>query len=458
MLVAKSASALSEALSLGYASPMRIAQSPSGKTLPRGSAVIAAFSTIVEWYDFTLYLYFATVLSRVFFGGGSGSLLTTLAGFAIAYLMRPLGAVAFGHVGDRYGRRRMMLLSVALMTAAMFALALLPTRAQAGPAAGWLLLFLRCVMGFAVGGEYTGVVAYLLEGSRPERRGLVTSWAAAASELGGLLAVGVSALTVAALAPEALEAWGWRIPFLFGAALAASVWIARSAMHESPEFLRQQDAGTVPQRPLRHSLANQRVGILRAFAISALGSITYYVGITYVPSFLTAVGALTERDSLWISTGAAVVVILVTPLTGHLSDRWGRKPVLLALCAASALLPITLFSLMSGGDRLQALIGAVLLAALAGAYSSVGAVATAEQFSGEGRLTGLALGATGATAIFGGLTPWGSQLLVGRTGAAYAPGAMIALVALLVLPFLVTLRETAPALRRRARLRIEPSP
>jgi MHS family proline/betaine transporter-like MFS transporter len=132
---------------------------------------IAAFSTIVEWYDFTLYLYFATVLSRVFFGGGAASLLITLGGFAIAYLMRPLGAVFFGHIGDRHGRRHMLLLSVALMTAAMLATACLPTHAQIGAAAGWLLLLLRCVMGFSVGGEYTGVVAYLLEGApaRPAR-------------------------------------------------------------------------------------------------------------------------------------------------------------------------------------------------------------------------------------------------------------------------------------------------
>jgi MHS family proline/betaine transporter-like MFS transporter len=343
------------------------------------------------------------------------------------------------------------------MTAAMLAFALLPTRAQAGPTAGWLLLLLRCVMGFAVGGEYTGVVAYLLEGSRPERRGLVTSSAAAASEVGGLLAVGVSALTVSVLSKGAVESWGWRIPFLFGAALATSVWIARSAMHESPEFIRQQQAGTVPARPLRHALATQRIGIVRAFAISALGSITYYVGITYVPAFLTAVGTLSERDSLWISTGAAVVVILVTPLTGLLSDLWGRKPVLLLLCGASALLPMTLFSLMSGGNRIEALAGAVLLAVVAGAYSAVGAVATAEQFHGEARLTGLALGATGATAIFGGLTPYAAQLLVGRTGAPSAPGAMIAIVALFVLPFLLTLKETAPALRAARALSIEPA-
>src|SRR5215218_5338336 len=213
--------------------------------MSRASMAIAAFSTIVEWYDFTLYLYFATVLSRVFFGGGAQSLLITLGGFAIAYLMRPLGAVVFGHIGDRQGRRHMLLLSVALMTAAMLATALLPTHAQVGPVAGLLLFLLRCVTGFAVGGEYNGVVAYLLEGAPPHRRGLIASLASAASEIGALLAVGVSALTVALTDEASLQSWGWRIPFLFGAALAATVWIARSAMAESPEFHRQQAAGTV---------------------------------------------------------------------------------------------------------------------------------------------------------------------------------------------------------------------
>src|SRR5881227_3998683 len=220
--------------------------------MSRGSMAIAAFSTIVEWYDFTLYLYFATVLARVFFGGGAHSLLITLGGFAIAYLMRPLGAVVFGHVGDRKGRRHMLLLSVALMTAAMLATALLPTRAAIGPSAGWLLLALRCVMGFSVGGEYTGVVAYLLEGAPVRRRGLITSSASAASEVGALLAVGISALTVGLMSGNDLDRWGWRIPFFVGAALAASVWVARWTMQESPEFRRQRDEGTIPEIPLKH--------------------------------------------------------------------------------------------------------------------------------------------------------------------------------------------------------------
>jgi len=417
----------------------------SQESTSRASIAVAAFSTVVEWYDFTLYLYLATVLSRVIFGGGGTALTTTLAAFAIAYLLRPLGGIMFGHIGDRFGRRRTMLMSVALMTMTMLGTALLPTHAQAGAAAGWLLFLLRCVMGFSVGGEYIAVVAYLLEGAPRNRRGLITSMASASSEVGGLFAVAVSLLTVNSISSANLDSWGWRIPFLVGAVLAASVWIARTTMEESPDFRRQQASGTVPAHPLLHALTNHRAGILRAFAISALGSITYYVGITYVPAFLISTGKLGEGDSLRLSTAAAVAVIVVTPFAGALSDGLGRKPVLIFLSACSAILPIALFYLMARGSPSYALLGAVILACVAGAVSSVGAITTAEQFPGEGRISGLALGATSATAIFGGLTPYVAQVLTERTGWTMVPGAMIAVVAVWVLPILITLPETAPA-------------
>jgi MHS family proline/betaine transporter-like MFS transporter len=416
--------------------------------LHRRSIAVAALSTMVEWYDFTLYLYFSTVLARVFFGPGPESLIATLGGFAVAYLMRPVGALVFGHIGDRRGRRPMLLLSMAVMSLAMLATASLPTQAQIGPLAAWLLVLLRCVMGFSVGGEYTGVVAYLLESAPRHRRGLVASLAAASSEVGALLAVAVSALTVGAMSNADLEAWGWRIPFLVGAALAGAVLLARSTMNESPDFERQRAEGSIPANPIGHAFSRQRVGVLRGFAISALGSITYYVGITYVPAFLTSVGSATEAESLWLSTLAAVAVILVTPAVGLLSDRVGRKPVLLALAASSALLPIAMFSLMANGSVGEALLGAVLLALVAGGVSAVGAVATAEQFTGEARISGLALGATVATAIFGGLTPWLAQLLIEGTGRTEIPGIMIAVVALCVAPVFLTMRETRPELAR----------
>ena len=413
-------------------------------TISRRSITVAALSTVVEWYDFTLHFYFATVLARVFFGGGAESLALTLGGFAVAYVMRPVGAIFFGHIGDRIGRRPMLLFSMALMAVAMLLTALLPTYAQVGSLAAWLLILLRCVMGFSVGGEYTGVVAYLLEGARRERRGLVASLAAASSEIGALLAVGVSALTVSLTSNAELESWGWRIPFFVGAAMAAGVLLARSTMEESPDFRRQQAEGTVPGNPLHHALSKQWGGILRAFAISALGSITYYVGITYVPAFLTSAGSLSEAEALWLSTIAAVAVIVITPLVGILSDRVGRKPVLLGLGVCGALLPALMFSVMAGGTYTQALIAAVVLALVAGGVSAVGAVSTGEQFTGEGRVSGLALGATMATVIFGGVTPWLAQLLIERTGQSAVPGIMIAVVAVCVLPVFALMRETAP--------------
>jgi MHS family proline/betaine transporter-like MFS transporter len=410
--------------------------------MSRASIVIAAFSTIVEWYDFTLYLYFATVLARVFFGRSDAALAAALAGFAVAYILRPVGAIIFAHVGDRFGRRRSLLLSVALITVGMFATALLPTHAQSGAAAGWLLILVRCLMGFSVGGEYCVIVSYLLEGASPGRRGLVTSLASAASEVGGLLAVGVCYLVVTKLDASQLNTWGWRIPFFVGAALAISVWIARSAMQESPDFERQQVNATVPDMPFLYTLSTQRVGLLRAFTISALGSVTYYVGITYIPVYLTSAGKMTESTSFELSTIAAVVVILITPLTGILSDRLGRKPVLVGLAGLGIALPIAMFQLMGSGSHLLAMLGAAVMAGVAGAVSAVGAAATAEQFPGEGRISGLALGATTATVIFGGLTPFLAQVLIGRTGLPIVPGIMIAAVALCVLPVFFAMPET----------------
>lgn len=419
------------------------AQHVGAHPLRRRSIVIAALSTIVEWYDFTLYLYMATVLSRVFFAENTTSILTTLGGFALAYLMRPIGALFFGHIGDRYGRRLSMLLSMTVMTAAMLVTALLPSMAQIGPVAGVLLVLVRCVMGFSVGGEYTGVVAYLLEGAHEGRRGLITSLAAAASEIGALLAAGVSAIVVNAMSFDDVATWGWRIPFFVGAALAGTILLARASMQESPEFVLQQQRGTVPTNPVHYSLAHHRTGILRGFAISALGSITYYVGITYVPVFLTSTGAHSEGDSLWLATIAAIAVIVVTPIVGAMSDRWGRKPILIALAVLSAVLPIAMFWTIASASFSTTVAGAVVLAALAGGVSAVAAAATAEQFPSEGRLTGLAFGVTSATVVFGGAAPYLAQLLIQQTGWTPVPGAMIAVVACLVLPALLAMPETS---------------
>jgi MHS family proline/betaine transporter-like MFS transporter len=215
-------------------------------------------------------------------------------------------------------------------------------------------------------------------------------------------------------------------------------------MDESPEFERLVAAGTVPTSPVRQTLRFRRGALARTFAISAMGSITYYVGITYVPAFLHRVGRQTEGESLWLSTLAAVVVILVTPLAGMWSDRIGRKPVLAGAAILGIVLPLAMFALMARGNTWQVAAAAMVLAGIAGAYSAVGAPATAEQFPAEGRLSGLALGVTAATVLFGGLTPLLAEVIIRQTGWAASPGAMIALVGAAVLPVLLAMPETRP--------------
>jgi len=425
------------------------AASPRGReAVPNASLAIAAFSTIVEWYDFTLYLYLAPTLARVFFGESTHGPLITLAAFALAYLMRPLGAAFFGYSGDRWGRRRTMLWSMELMAIAMLVTGCLPSGARIGAAAGVLLVLLRCVMAFSVGGEYNGVIAYLVEGARPERRGLIGSLAAAASEIGGLIAVAVAAVVTAALDRAELDDWGWRIPFIVGALLAGSVWFARRSMAESPAFLRLQRKSKTSTHPLRQALREDRPGILRAFAISALGSITYYVGITYVPTFLATTSRIGEHAALFVSTMAAVAVIAITPLVGLAVDAFGRRPVLIALALCGVVLPWAAFAVMASPSIAIAATAAVLLALLAGGVSAVGAVASAEQFPSRTRLSGLALGNTSSTVVFGGLAPVIAQILLEQTHWPSSPGILIALTALAVLPVFFSMPETRPRLRQ----------
>jgi MFS transporter, MHS family, proline/betaine transporter len=299
------------------------------------------------------------------------------------------------------------------------------------------------------------VLTYLVECAPRARRGLVASIAAAGSEIGALLAVGVATLTVDLTDQAQLDSWGWRIPFVFGGVLAITTLIARSGMQESPEFAQAAAGGAREKAADRNKgsvwqvLTQERAAVWRTFMISALGSVTYYVGVTYVPSYLNAVQHFSEGSSLSLSTVASVAIIVVTPMAGALSDRVGRRPALLVFCVLSAALSLPMFALMGAAGDGSALTGAVVLAVLAGGVSAVAASASPEQFPTSGRLTGLAWGNALATAIFGGLTPYASQALIQATGWKLAPGVLVAVIALAVIPVLWSMPETAFAAAKR---------
>lgn len=410
---------------------------------PRRSMIVAAAGTIIEWYDFSLYIYVAPVLTRVFFGGDEHSLILTLGVFAAGFLFRPIGAVVFGHLGDRVGRKNTLIVSAGLMAIAMWGVAALPSASSIGMAAGVGLFLFRCLAGFSVGAEYTGILVFLLESAPARRRGFVASWAAANSEVGALLAVGVAAVVSANLSTAQLDSWGWRLAFVVGGLLAAAMIPLRGMLKETAVFRRCQDTGAVVKSPVLEVLRRQPRSVLLAFVISTVGSVSYFLNIGYVPTFLGNTARMGETSSLLLGTIAAAVVIIVTPMIGYLSDRFGRRRTILVNTAVLVLTTVPLFGLMLTGSTLVTLLGTVLLAVPAASWSAVAAAAVPEQFAAVGRFSGVALGYNLATTLFGGLSPLIATLLLQATGFALAPAGYSALVALAVLPLLFMMRETA---------------
>jgi MHS family proline/betaine transporter-like MFS transporter len=306
-----------------------------------------------------------------------------------------------------------------------------------------LLLILRGLMGFSVGGEYTGVLVFLVEVTDPKRRGYVASWAPATSQVGALLAVGLATLLTADLSSEALAGWGWRVLYGLGALLACGMLIARRSLQETPSFRRLQAQGRISRSPLRDVLRDQPRQVLAAFAMSALGSVSYYVAIAYVPTFLSEVVGRSPVSSLALSTIAAAIVFAVTPVIGWLADVTGRKPVMVVSALAIALPALPLFALLSAATFAPTLAAMAALAVPAAAASAVFASAIPEQLAAVGRFSGLALGYNVATALFGGLSPLIASILVSVTGWRLSPAVLLTVTGLLVVPFLARLPETA---------------
>lgn len=391
------------------------------------SMFVAAFGTVVEWYDFSIFFYVATTLTTEFFGDQADSLLLTLGVGAAGFLFRPLGAMVFGHLGDRVGRKKTLIVSAVLMAISMLGIAVLPTYDAIGIWAGVGMVFFRCLSGFSVGAEYTGIMVFLMESAGPGRRGLAASWAAANSEVGALLAVGSGALLANTLSAESMSAWGWRILFILGALLAALMVPLRRMMEETETFKRLQKAEkdkadvTLQRSPLITAFLEQPRAIVVAFLISSIGSVSYFLNITYVPTYIEEVAKVPNSGSLALGTVAAVVAIVVTPFFGLASDRFGRKKSLAALMVVFLFTTIPAYVLLSNQSAGIAIAGSAFLAIPAAGWSAVAAAMVPEQFTGTSRFSGMAIGYNVATVLFGGLSPLIATALMSSTGITLAP-------------------------------------
>ncbi|MET7286579.1 MFS transporter [Streptomyces sp. NPDC005573] len=386
--------------------------SPPAK-LPR---IVAAslIGTTIEWYDFFLYGSAAALVFNKLFFPGSDPLVGTLLSFltyAVGFAARPLGALVFGHYGDRLGRKRLLVLSLLMMGGATFAIGLLPTHATAGSAAPVLLTVLRLVQGFALGGEWGGAVLLVSEHGDARRRGFWASWPQTGAPAGQLLATGVLSFLTAVLSDDAFGSWGWRIPFLLsGLLVIVGLWI-RLSVDESPVFkealaragARQDDEPEKP--PLVSVLRHHWRDVLVAVGARMAENIGYYVITAFVLVYATTAAGMSKQDALNAVLVASAVHFAVIPAWGALSDRVGRRPVYLLGAAGVGLWIFPFFRLADTGEFGYLLLAVTVGLVLHGAMYAPQAAFFAEMFATRMRYSGASIGAQFASVAAGAPAP-----------------------------------------------------
>ena len=399
----------------------------------------AAIGQFVEWYDFVIYAYSASIIASLFFPAEDrvASLLATFAVYAVGFIMRPIGGVVFGHLGDRLGRRTTLALVILLMGAATAAIGLLPTYAQIGVVAPLLLVLCRLVQGASAGAETAGSNSLVAEHSPQGRRGFYVAFTYAFANLPAVFAALLVLLLTNLMGPMFGE-WGWRLPFLLGGVFALIGLYIRFKVDETPAFVTARESKQLVKFPLLAALRDHPKQIFFAFALAALSGLGFYALTGYFATYLRETVGLDANDALLSNSIALFAAFIVMPIAGGLSDRVGRKPMMIAGAALSALVAIPAFMLASSGTLITAILGQTLLAVALSVFFGPFGVAFLEIFPAKVRFSGGAFGYNAAYVIFGGTAPFFSIWLVEATGNVIAPAFYMAIVAVLVL--LVALR------------------
>ena len=384
----------------------------------RKNTIGGVIGNILEWYDFAVFGYFASVIGAQFFPSEDklASLLSAFGVFAAGYMMRPLGGIVFGFIGDRLGRKKALQISVIMMALPTVLLGFLPTYARIGVAASALLVLLRLVQGVSVGGELIGSISFITEIAPHNRRGLYGSWTLFSAIGGVMLGSLVATLVHSVLDASAIHNWGWRIPFLAGFLVAGfGIWM-RKGMIETEAFEKQRETGNIAKNPVLLAMKSHPAKILHIMALVVFMGGGFYMLFVWWPTYLTKIIPEPVPHALVVNTISMLVLMALIPVMGFLSDIWGRRNILLIALGALIVFSYPLFILSDHGSFAGALVCQIIFAVLLSGIQGAIPATMVEMFPTMTRFSGIAIGYNISLAVFGGTAPLISTWLIAKTG------------------------------------------
>ncbi|WP_173086855.1 MFS transporter [Fundidesulfovibrio magnetotacticus] len=400
----------------------------------------------LEWYDFAILGFLAPQIGRNFFPSDDPlvSLLGAFGVFAAAFLARPAGGLLFGYIGDRRGRKTSLQLSVALMAVPTFLVGLLPTYRDAGVLAPLLLVLLRMAQGLSVGGELVGSIAFVAENAPEERRGYYCSWTFASEYggmmLGSLLTAGLSL----GLGAQAMDSWGWRVPFLAGALIAVVAFWMRKSLSETPVFLALEDRKRLGRNPVAEAVQLVPERILHLFFLVILVGAGFYTLFVWWPTYLGSVLRPDVPGVAGLNAFSLLLLMVFIPFTGSLSDRLGRKPLLVWSCAGMTVFTLPLFQLAQQGGVAGLFVSQTAFTALMALYLGPVPAALVEMFPPRMRYSAMGIGYNLSLCVFGGAAPVAATWLMQGRETAFAPALVLTVLSGINLLAALTMRERSP--------------
>ena len=372
----------------------------------------------LEWFDFIIYGYFAVTIANHFFPAGykAASLLLSLGTFGVAFVMRPFGAIIIGNYADRFGRKRALTLTISLMMFGTAIIAFTPTYSAIGPAAPVLIVCARILQGFSAGGEFGSATAYLAE-QDPKRRGFFASWQFASQAMTAVIATGFGAILSSALSGEQLDAWGWRLPFYFGLCIGPVAFYIRRQIDESVEFHSAQ----ISSSPFREVLSHAKKNLLVAIGAVVVFTVATYT-LIFMPTFAVRQLGLPLSVGFKVGLVTSVLQMVLVPIVGTLSDRWGRLPISYAATIAMLLAIYPLFSNLIAVPTLgNLLLSHICIGGLIACYAGALPAMMSELFPARIRTTGISISYSLGVTIFGGFAPFINASLIQLSGSKLIP-------------------------------------